>query len=113
MSFDPSKVVRLEIGFTLVALPLTIWLAIYMAVRLWSINPRPILPWLNILRWLDWGLGLVLMLIHWTNDHFPFTYGIAVLTFSAGLAIPQSWVKRRFAPDLLEPSGDWWPSKRE
>jgi hypothetical protein len=31
-------------------------------------------------------------------------------TFSAGLSIPEGWIKHRFAPDLVDPDRDWWPS---
>jgi hypothetical protein len=86
------------------ALPLIIWLALYLAARQSSLSLRPVLPWLRILRWLGWGLGLVLFLMHLDRDTFPVAYGIAMFTFSTGLALPEGWVKRRFACDLIAPA---------
>ena len=83
-----------------IVLPLILWLAMYLAARWWSINWRPILPWLRILRWLGWGFGSVLVLASMVRNVFPITDGVLILTFSAGLSMPESWVKRRFAPKL-------------
>lgn len=83
-----------------VSLPLIFWLAIYLAARWWSINWRPILLWLKILRWVGWGLGAVLVLVSIFRNVFPITDGALILTFSAGLSIPESWVKRQFSPKL-------------
>jgi hypothetical protein len=82
-----------------IVLPLILWLAMYLAARWWSINWRPILPWLRILRWLGWGFGGVLVLASMVRNVFPITDGVLILTFSAGLSMPESWVKRRFAPN--------------
>ena len=112
MNMDASKLLAIEISSAFVALPLVLWFTLYLAARWWSINSRPVLPWLRILRWLGWGFAIVLLFVHLANDHFPFAYGTALTAFSAELSLPESWVKRRFAPDLIEPSG-YWPSKSE
>ena len=113
MNIDGSKVLGIEVAATLVAAPMIIWIALYGAARWWAIGLRPVLPWLRILRWVGWGLATALYITHFARDRFPWAYGAAVFAFSAGLALPESWVKRRFAHDLIEPSEDWWPSKRE
>jgi len=76
-----------------------IWITLYGATRWWSIGLRPVLPWLRILRWVGWGLAIALYIAHFARDHFPSAYGAAVFAFSVGLALPESWVKRRFVPD--------------
>jgi hypothetical protein len=94
MNFDPSKLSRIEIPATLSLLPLLILLVFYLAHRWWSVNWRPALPWLRTLRWIGWGLGSLLSLLSLTGGHFP-VYGMAMTSFSVGLSIPESWVKRR------------------
>lgn len=115
MPFDASKVLRVEITFTLALLPLVIWLAFYTAYRWWSFNSRPLLPWLKTLRWISWVFGLFLLFLSLGLAHFSWVYGTAMTTFSIGLTIPEGWVKRRFAPELIElnsPDG-YWPTERE
>jgi hypothetical protein len=96
MLFEPSKVSRIEITSTLFLLPLIIWIALYLAQRWWSVNLRPALPWVKTLRWVGWASGIALLVLTLTGGHLPWVYGIAMTGFSAGLAIPESWIKRRF-----------------
>jgi hypothetical protein len=113
MHIDSSKLLAIEIFAAFSVLPLIIWLALYLASRRWPIDARPILRWLKILRWVGWGFGMALCTLTLAREHFPIIYGLAMTTFSTGLSIPQGWLKRRFAPDLIEPSSDWWPSKSQ
>ena len=96
MLFEPSKVSRIEITSTLFLLPLIIWLILYLAQRLWSVNLLPALPWVKTLRWAGWALGVALLLLSLTGGQLPWGYGIAMTAFSAGLSIPESWIKQRF-----------------
>jgi len=97
MSIDASKVAAIEFASVVLALPLAFWFAMYMASRWWAINWRPILPWLRILRWFSWACGVALFLTSLARSSFPTSYGVFTLGFAAGLSIPESWVKRRFA----------------
>jgi hypothetical protein len=99
----------------LVVAPLLLWLALYAAARWWSVNLRPTLRYLRAVRWVGWSFGIILFLVHWIRDDFSASYGIALLTFAVGLAMPESWVKKHFAPDLLEESQpeEYWPRKPE
>lgn len=108
MSIVPSKVAAIEFALASFALPLIFWLTMYWAARWWSINWRPILPWLRTVRWISWGFAAVLLLLGLGDANFSWL-GFAMLSFSAGLCIPEGWVKRRFAPELV--NRDWWPSK--
>lgn len=96
MHFEPSKVSGIAIPLTLFVLPLIVWLALYLAQRWWSVNSRPALPWLKALRWTGWAVGVALLVTSLTGGRLPWVYGIAATTFSAGLSIPESWIKRRF-----------------
>lgn len=98
MSLDASNVAAIEVASAFFALPLAFWLAMYIAARWWSIKWRPILPWLKILRWFSWGGGVALFLTSLVRNTFP-SYGLLMLGFAAGLSIPESWVKRRFAAE--------------
>jgi len=96
MPFELSRVSRIEIASTLFVLPLAIWLSLYLAQRWWSVNSRPALPWLKTLRWIGWVSGVALLLVSFTGSHLPWVYGVAATTFSAGLSIPESWIRSRF-----------------
>jgi hypothetical protein len=102
MHIGASKVFAIEITSLLITLPFIVWLALYVAAHWCSINLRPVLPWLNILRWVGWGFAFALLTLSLARDHFSMVYRQAMSSFSLGLAFPQSWVKRRFAPDLIE-----------
>ena len=102
MSIDASTVAAIEFTSAFFALPLVFWLAMYVAARWWSINWRPVLPWLKILRWVVWGCGVALVLTSLARNGFPVSYGLIILGFSAGLSFPETWVKRRFAAELRE-----------
>ena len=104
MNIDGSKVLGIEVMSALIAAPMLVWIALYGASRWWSIGLRPALPWLRTLRWASWGLAIALYITHFAREHFPWAYGAAFVAFSAGLALPESWVKRRFAPDVIESS---------
>jgi len=95
MPVDPSKVSRIEITTALIVLPLVIWLALYLAQRWWSINSCLALPWLRTLRWIGWIFAVALLLLSLTS-HLPSVYCIAMTAFSAGLSMPESWIKSRF-----------------
>jgi hypothetical protein len=113
MNLYGSRVHRVEIYLALSASPLIVWLALYVTSRLWSVNLRPILPWLRTLRWVAWGLAIVLLLFYLAHDRFPVVYAIAMGSAQLGLALPESWVKHRFAPDLVESPDGYWPRKLE
>jgi len=100
MSFDHSKLLLIEISSTLFLLPLLIWLALYVAHRFWSFNSRPALPWFKTVRWIGWSFGVILLLLSFAHEHLAWVYGLAMITFSTGLSIPESWVKRRFGSEL-------------
>jgi hypothetical protein len=91
MSLAASKMAAIEFSSALLALPLVFWLAMNVAARWWSINWRPILPRLKILRWIGWGCRAALVLTSLTRNVFPIGYGSLILGFSAGLSIPESW----------------------
>ncbi len=107
---------RIVAGVVILAAPFLLWLALYATARLFSVNLRRILPVIISLHLLTYGAGVVLMLINLANNHFPGRYAAALVACSAGLIFPETWLKRRFAPDLLPPADSedgWWPSKPE
>ena len=92
------------IVFFLVVAPLLLWLSFYAAAHWWSVNLRSTLRYLRAVGWVGWSLGVILFLAHWIRDDLSPFYGVALLTFALGLRMPESWVKRHFAPELLEES---------
>jgi hypothetical protein len=91
--------------------------ALAAAARFWKANLRLTLPWLRALRWVLWLIGLPFALAALASDRlfFYFPIGMVMISASAGLAISEHWVKRRYAPELLQresPDG-WWPTVRK
>jgi hypothetical protein len=110
------KLTKLVIVLIPMAAPFVVWLGLYAASRFASLNLRPAVAWLRVLRWTTWGAAVCLFFAHIANDRFPFVYAAAGFIFSQGLFFPEGWVKRRFAPELVAPAESpdgWWPSKGE
>ena len=82
------------------ALPLLLWCTLYFAVRWWSLKLRPILPWITAFRWVGWIASIIVALFSIVG-HSSLLYALIPLVFSSGVAIPQSWAKRRIATDLV------------
>jgi len=94
MPFRPLKLSGLVVVVALIALPLIMWLILYLARHRWS-DLRPALLWIKTLRWIGWIFGVTLLLMSLAGTHLPWAYGIAVIASSAGLSIPESWIKAR------------------
>lgn len=94
MPFEISRVSRIEIGFALLALPIVLWLILYLAHRWWSVNSRPALPWPRTVRWISWGLGVALFVVSLVSRKVAFD-GIALLGCAAGLSTPERLIKRQ------------------
>jgi hypothetical protein len=91
-------------GFIAVlASPFILWLALYVAAQLWSVNLRSTLPWIRGLRWITWAVGGLLVIVYAVRGNFqglPVFFAIGIVSSSTGFQFPEWWVKRRFAPDF-------------
>jgi hypothetical protein len=78
-------------------------------------NLQPALLWLRGLRWASWLAGAPFTFAALASQKFFFCFpiGMALISASAGLSITEQWVKRRYAPELLPPQDEWWPTSRE
>jgi len=101
MNINASRTAAIEFLSFFLVLPLVIWLALYLSTRWSSVNPRTVLPWLRILRWIGWGLAVAVGILELAKGRFP-VYGIVMAGCSAGLALPENWVKR-FVPEPIQP----------
>jgi hypothetical protein len=88
------------IGVTslLIIAPFVLWGVLYVAVRKWSLDLRPLIPRFRVFRWVAWSCGLLLYVGYFLGAHYPWGFPIAVVTFSIGLSFPESWLKRQYAP---------------
>lgn len=95
MNFEGARVLQIA----LILAPLGIWLAIYAAAQRCSFSLRSFVPWMRKLRWITYFCGVALCLAHFTNAHFfhDLDFAGAVLTFSVGLSMPTSWLRKRLA----------------
>ena len=107
MNTNASRTAAIEIFSFFSAMPLVIWLALYLSARWLSVNPQKVLAWLKVLRWIAWVFGLAGTLLELTlaRGRFP-VYGLSIMGCSAGLALPENWVKHRFAPEPIHSHPD-------
>jgi hypothetical protein len=99
MDILTDKMFAIAACAALVAAPMIMWLALYLAAKTSSTELRSVLPWIKMARWIAWGCGLGLVLFALIGkhlDHF-LAYAASVGAFSAGLGISESWAKRKFA----------------
>ena len=102
MNFEGARALKI----VLVLAPLGIWLALYAAAQWCSFSLRSFVPWMGKLRWITYFCGVALCLAHFTNAHFfhDLDFAGAVLTFSVGLSMPTSWLKRKYSRVETRPS---------
>jgi ABC-type uncharacterized transport system permease subunit len=97
MNAEGSRLLEIGILAFLMLSPIAIWLALYIAAQKSPFNSGLFLTCLKKLRGIAYVCGIALILSHFTSAHFfhDFNYGGAVLTFSAGLSIPESLLKKQ------------------
>jgi hypothetical protein len=59
------------------------------------------------------ALPLALAAVVSHQFYFCFPIGMSMISVSAGFAVTEQWVKRRYAPALLPPEDGWWPTERK
>jgi hypothetical protein len=103
----PDKTLVLIMILVLASCPFLCWGILVVIARVWKHSLRAVLPWLRAIRWVAWILGMSLATAALFGPHKYFwllPLGIALGTCTnIGLAPVQSWVKRRYAPELLQP----------
>ena len=89
-------------------IPFVFWGILVVIARVWKLNLRPTLPLLRMSRWFAWIVGILLVTAALGSlRHFwLFPMGMSLTSLSAGLALVQGWVKRQYAPELLDPKSD-------
>ena len=84
--------------FSVVAIaPLIIWMFLWAITESLSAKLRAVLPWIKMVRWVAWSGSIVLFIVYIIVDHlqhFPI-FAIAMSSFSAGLSLPENWLKRK------------------
>jgi len=98
MNIFASRMVLIGLTSLLIIAPFVLWGVLYVAVRKWSLNLRPLIARFRAFRWVAWSCGVLLIVGCLAGGHYPWSYAIAVATFSAGLTFPESWLKRQYAP---------------
>ena len=108
MNTNASKTAALEFFSVFLALPFVIWLSLYFSARWLSVNPHKVLVWLKVVRWIAWVFGFAAVLLElgaMARGRYP-VYGLSMMGCSAGLALPENWVKHRFAPEPIQSNCD-------
>ena len=105
----PSNTIVIVLAVLVASVPFVFWGILVVLARLWNPNMRRVLPWLRTIRWIVWGLGNILVFVVLGLPHKYFwLFGIAmcIVSIGPGLAPVERWVKKRFAPELLDPKSD-------
>jgi hypothetical protein len=104
MNTNASRTAAIEFFSFFLAVPLVIWLTLYLSARWLSVNPNKVLVWLKVVRWTAWVFGFAAVLLElgaMARGSYP-VYGLSMMGCSAGLALPENWVKHRFAPKPIQ-----------
>jgi hypothetical protein len=95
--------------------PFILWFALHSAARRFSLDLRPILPWLRRLQWVAWGITVALFLaLAFTDNNHIVMYACLFSSFSQTLSFAERRLRKRFAPELVtndDSAEGWWPSK--
>jgi len=115
----PEKLHHL-IAFFLIGtgLPFGTWGLLLIIAKLRHPDLRPMIRWLRLARWAVWLVGITLATAAlvtnrmWHSWHF--SIGMSLVALSLGLTFPEKWVKRNYAPELIESESgqDWRPTAR-
>jgi hypothetical protein len=102
MEFFGSKLFTIILVSLIGIAPLILWVILWTIDKSSSLNPSAVLPWIRVLRWITWCSAIVLFLAGLFGDHFQHfpRYAGAMLTFSIGLSLPQSWLKKKILPSV-------------
>jgi hypothetical protein len=92
-----SKAVAIEIASPLLVAPFIVWFALSIALRKWTLHPEVLLPWFVRLRWLAWTCAMVLYVSSAGGGYRLRIFGSALIAFTAGLAFPEGWLRKRIA----------------
>jgi hypothetical protein len=100
IEFFGTKPFAMILWTVLVTAPLILWASFWAIDKTSSIKPLAVIPWIKLMRRVAWSCALVLFLVALFRDHFQHfpTYAIALSTFSVGLSLPESWLKRKIVP---------------
>ena len=92
--------------------PLAVWAAIYAALKQNMFPAGSMLRVVRALRWIAWAGSILILLCIVLPFHLSLFYAVSVSTFSAGLSLPESWLKRHVPPDASDvPTSSWNPEK--
>jgi hypothetical protein len=95
-----AKLILIGVLAIVAASPFVMIGVLAVMARFWKANLGLALPWLRALRWVAWLIGLPLTFAAVASHRlfFCFPIGMSMIGASAGLAISEQWVKRRYAP---------------
>jgi len=96
MGLSAQRLHAAIIGLAIVVAPLILWLALYLLTKTSSAELRGVLGWIRALRWIGWSCGLAVILFALFRGTFISYYGMVLVAFSSGLALPEGWLKKRF-----------------
>jgi hypothetical protein len=89
-----------------------VWGLVVIAAQIWGARLWGIVPWLRVLSWALWGVGLLIAFLAIFSGYHLWLMPFAGITASSGFLVGKVWlwVKRRYAPELLaENEGHFQP----
>lgn len=91
--------------------PLAVWAVVYAALKQNLFQAESMLRVLRAWRWITWVASILILVCIVLPFHLSWFYAVSASTFSVGLSLPESWLKRH-APDASDvPTQYWDPGK--
>jgi len=112
----PDRTHILVAFFAIMLMPFAVWAALGIAREVYKANLRPWLRMIRVLRWITWCIGGVAGLTALVSDmHWFLPIAMSIANSSGGLSFPERWLKRHYAPELLQSHSQdgWWPIPRD
>src|ERR1035441_5477481 len=88
-------------GLILIILPLVVWRAAIFAVKARKVDLRPFLPWIRLVRWAAYVLGVSIWIAAAVLDRYKWwlSIGLGVVCFQIGLSFTEDFVKHNCVPE--------------
>jgi hypothetical protein len=73
---------------------------------------EPVLRVIRACRWIAWAASILIFVCIVLPFHLSWFYAVSASTLSAGLSLPESWLKRHVPPNASDVPTQYWDPKK-